>query len=177
MAAKQQKDNDNALQQKEGLQAPKEEVTDIKEAEEQKPPVYKLLGHLIQQADVARNLWRVVPKNGTPLEALLEPVYWTHVAQHLRRGDKIEAFAEDGSYYAEYLVVNSAKQWAKVAPLKVVNFVQRNRVQKPDYQVVFKGNQALWCVIRTKDNEILQDKITSEELAQDWLEDHMKAIG
>jgi hypothetical protein len=119
-----------------------------------------------------RNQWQVSPEYGTPPEALLDSGYWAHVSAKLRRGDIIVALAEDNSYYAELLVLEAGKLFAKVAPLRCVEISvkQMLNVEVPDgYEIKFRGPKK-WSVLRGKD--VLKEDM-DKNTAEQWLKDHI----
>ena len=77
----------------------------------------QLASNRLHLAEHRRNIFDVVPEHGTPFEELLKDSYWAHVSAKLKPGDHIEVRAEDGSYYAELIVQDAGRLYAKVAKL------------------------------------------------------------
>lgn len=116
-------------------------------------------------AEHMRNVFHVVPEAGTPFEALLEQGYWAHISVNLKPGSKIEVHAEDGTYYAELLVRDAGRLYAKVMPIIHVAFdevtVSQGDFEAAGYSVKFQGPHLQWCVLRGTDR--LKDKMTKQE--------------
>ncbi len=146
------------------------------ESKEAVAPVKKIPEHQFKQAEYARNVWRSTPAHGVAFEEILKPEYWTHIAKKVKRGDIIEAFAEDGSYYAELFVTNSADQWVTVVQIGHMDLAVKAKIKRPDYEVKWRGDQALWSIIRTKDGQLMQDKLPTESQAEEWIRQHLKIL-
>lgn len=129
-----------------------------------------------KQAEYVRNVWAVTPEDGVTLDQVLEPSFWAHVAANLKPWDKIEVRAEDGTYYAELIVLQAARSWAKVRMIHQVELdeapAENNDV--PGYHVKFAG-RAKWRVIRKVDNEVIHQGAACEQEAKDWLTEHLSA--
>lgn len=127
------------------------------------------------QSEMARNQWTVTPEFGTPVEALADPAYWAHVSSKLRRGDVITALAEDDVYFAEFLVLNAGKLFAKVVLIRKIEITPAqmfNADVPKGYEIKFRGPKK-WGVLRGKD--VLKEDMGKEE-AEAWLKDHLKAV-
>jgi hypothetical protein len=128
-------------------------------------------------ANSVRNTWFIEPEFGTPVEALLDPAYWAHVSAQLRRGDIIEAIAEDNSYDVTLRVLDAGKLFAKVVVKSRLDIkpAQMLNVAVPDgYEIKFRGPQAKWSVLRGKD--VLKDGMDKTQ-AETWLREHLVAMG
>lgn len=128
-------------------------------------------------AEYERNIWVVTPEAETPFEALQEPAYWAHVAAKLKPWDVIEVRAEDGSYWAQLLVQDASRLWAKVALLKHVQLhaVEPKSSEIDGHLVKFGGPVKKWTVIRQSDKAVLRDGLSKAE-AEKWLADHLRAV-
>lgn len=131
----------------------------------------------MKPAEYNRTVFSVSIEHNITKEDLLLPQFWAHVAMSMKVNDRVEAFAEDGSFYAELLVVASDRTWAKMHMLsyhdltKIVMDLGDDVMN--EYLIKFKGPKA-WCVIRKSDNAILNDKMHSDDDAKKWLEVHLK---
>lgn len=134
--------------------------------------------HRLQAAEFVRTVYRVVPEDLTPFEALLDPAYWAHVAAKLRPLDRIEVEAEDGSYTAMLIVRDAGRLFAKVAVLYKVNLdpveVGASLPIPSNYFVKFSGPILKWCVVRDKDR--LREGVASRVEAEAWLREHLKNV-
>lgn len=136
----------------------------------------------LESVEYVRTVWRLTPEVGTEPEELLAPDYWAHLANRLRQCDRIEAWAEDMSWYAEYLVLDVGANWAKVHLCE--NSIEelgefdprRAKVVLTGHTVEYKGRVAKWCVIRDKDKALLKDKFATEGDGLSWLSEYSKTI-
>lgn len=123
----------------------------------------------LKQAEFTRTIYQAVPEAGTPLENLLTTDCWAHVARRLKPTDRIEVLPEDGSYYAELMVLDCGRTWAKVA---VINRVELQPVTKmaegAAYRVEWAGPHARFRVARVTDGEVMQDKFQTREQAEQY---------
>ena len=134
-------------------------------------------------AEFDRVVWSVIPEAGTNLQTMLAPEYWAHVADRLRPWAKIEVISEDGSYYAELLVKDCGRTWAKVVPISFIKLDQLVQSEDPTnrdvvdgFEVAFKGPKRKWSVIRLKDGEYMRQEMGSREEAALWRTDHIKSL-
>lgn len=128
------------------------------------------------QAEYVRNIWAVTPEAGTKVEDMLDPAFWSHVAASLKPWDKIEVRAEDGTFYAELLVLQSARNWAKVRLLSRVELkdAMPEGREVDGHIIKWAGPHAKWRVIRSTDNAVIHEKAESEAAANKWLTDHLR---
>lgn len=132
--------------------------TEVKERKIQ--PIMRLQG-----AEYERLVFSATAHLGTVPEDLLAPEYWAHVANHMKPWAKIEARAEDGTWYAEYLVLDVGRTWAKVKLLsqhslttKDVSISQSNNI---GLEVRFRGARK-WSVVRTADASVMAEDMDKE---------------
>jgi hypothetical protein len=136
----------------------------------------QLATNRFHMAEYRRNIFEIVPENGTPFEAVLQEGFWAHVSAKLKPGDRIEVQAEDGSYFAELLVQDAGRLYARVAALRHVQLtaidVKEDGLKSGEYEVAWKGPALKWCVLRGKDR--LKGGMT-KDVALSWMHEHMKA--
>lgn len=133
----------------------------------------------LYQAEYERTPWRVKVPEGISPEVLMQPNYWAHVAGRFRPMALIEAYAENGSWYAEFIVVDCASTWAKLAlKFPVVQLHQEVATDDvPDgYDIAWKGPMLKWCVIRKTDNQRIYEKAADKAAALVQLSAHMKKV-
>lgn len=137
----------------------------------------QLASNRLHFAEHRRNIFDVVPEHGTPFEELLKDGYWAHVSAKMKPGDHIEVRAEDGSYYAELIVQDAGRLYAKVAQLTFVKLdsvqVTEGGLTSEGYEVAWKGPQLKWCVLRGKDR--LKEGMDKGSAIQ-WMQNHAKAV-
>lgn len=136
-----------------------------------------------QLADHARNIWAVTATYGMTREDIENPGFWAHHAVRMRTKDKIEVHAEDGSFYAEYIVVNADRTWAKIVNTVYLNLAEAAVISgeqakgiSEGYEIKFRGPRK-WSVIRKADHSILQEGMHSDADAKQWLAVHLNAQG
>jgi|AGTN01.3.fsa_nt_gi hypothetical protein len=135
----------------------------------------QLAANGLKEAASVRNVWTVTPEFGIPHEALLKDGYWAHVSAKLRPGDHIEVLAIDGSYFAELLVLDAGKLYAKVRSLR---HVKLDAVEVPESELMVEGLEAKWqgpvlkwCVLRGPDR--LKEGMDKASAIQ-WMKNHAK---
>ena len=117
---------------------------------------------------------------GTTRETLLDPGYWSHVSERLTPYSKITVRCDDGTFYAELLVLDCGRGWAK---LQVLNWwalstidvaqSQSSAGKREDYDILWKGNNKKHVVIRLSDQQVLYEGGQRKEVAELWLADFM----
>lgn len=140
----------------------------------------------VKLAESARNHWVVTVEQGTSRDELKRPEFWALVSKTFRPYDRIEVRSDDGSYFAEYLVLSADRAWAKVHELRYeplgtqdVSLTQSAEAQlRSKYAVAYRGPHLLHCVERTDGTKVerLTEKLQTKVEAMTWLENHLKAV-
>lgn len=130
-----------------------------------------------KEAALVRNVWSVVPEEGTAFEALLNEEYWAHVGGRLRPGDRIEVQAEDGDFYAELLVRECGRLWARVAvtAYHVFGVDEAGATRDTGHAVKWKGPHHKWSVVRA-DGAVVRHGFDTKPEAGAWLVDYLKQV-
>jgi hypothetical protein len=142
----------------------------------------QLAPNRVMLAEQARNTWHANPESGTPADALLDAKYWAHYAVNqsiqIRPGDRIEAYADDGSYFLELLVRDVARGGIRVAELRRKEFdkVEAAGEAIDGHLIKWQGAKLKWTVIRAADQKRLSDGHADKQQAYDWLRQHHKAF-
>lgn len=90
-------------------------------AAEEAPVVPPITGDRYKLADHEHNRWSVTTKPGTlPTDFDLNPDAWIYAHPRTQRYDTIVALCEDGSWWAEYLVVNGVRGFVNCRLLRSV---------------------------------------------------------
>lgn len=142
----------------------------------------KIIAPRFKLAEYCRTVYQATPEPGTTLEDLLEPGYWTHVAANLRKGDRIEAVLEDGTYFAEFYVKHANKIEAHVTLMREVQLTRAKQADKepdpdkmfPEHSIRFAGGK--WRILRKEDKKILKGELKSKPEAILWLQEYLKDI-
>lgn len=133
-----------------------------------------------QLAEQVVQNWAVMVEEGTTVDDLLKPEFFTHVAPALRPFSKIFVLTDDGSYYAELLVRNAGRTWANCVLLSHIDLSQIIDAVPPtaaaSYKVAYAGPHHRYRVVRLSDNTVISKEHFDEAAAQAWLVDHIKAI-
>jgi hypothetical protein len=156
------------------VQTQTEEAPKTKEKREVSPAVPNRL----QLAEHALQFHVYTAESGDYPEDFLKPEYWSLVATKFQPYDHIEVRADDGTYWAEFLVVSCDRTWARVHKLRDARLqVANEQPVDPDYKVEWKGPHKKWCVIRQGDKSIVHDGEAEKSFAVRWLEEYVRTIG
>jgi len=133
----------------------------------------KLNNDRIKDAEYARRIHRVDLPAGLKLQDLVPADFWGHVSGKFTRGDLIEVFAEDNSFYAELIVLDCSRLHAKTEVVLYQHIGATKgkavKLEDPDFTFEFKGPQRKWSVIRKKDKEIAKEGFADAAEASAWL--------
>lgn len=134
----------------------------------------------LKESGFVRNVWSVTPPAGEPFKNLASPEYWCHIGAMLKPGDRIDAMPEDGTWFAELLVLSSARLWAKVHVLSHHD-LQGAKEDMPltddeNHTVSWKGPIAKFAVIRKSDSTIIKEGFSTKLDGYQWLEGHLKSL-
>lgn len=135
-------------------------------------------------AEYARVVFAHTPALATKYEDLLDPAYWANVAHKFKPTCRVEVLAEDLSWYAELVVISNSRTWAKMAPLHYVKLTATKKPAKESdldhdvkgYDISFAGQVKKYRVVRKSDKVEIRDGIPTEEEANIWLKNHVKAL-
>jgi hypothetical protein len=143
------------------------------------PAVQPLDGARMRECEFERTVWVITAHENTKPEDLLRLEYWTNVAEKLKPYDKIEARADDGTWYAEYLVVESERLWSRVCLLNKVDLDEAPKSDEArpeaEFRVEWKGPAHKWSVIRSSDSAMVKEGLGSRTEANAWVAARMKA--
>jgi hypothetical protein len=135
----------------------------------------------VSQIGLAEHLVRhhvVTVPLGVPRENLIDPSFWSLVADRLRPSDKIDVHSADGTYYAELIVrqvsqgrpIAGVKGGALVHVLRYVEFEALGAKPRPsEFEVRYQGPAGRWCVVRLSDQTIMAQNLETREIAQQHL--------
>lgn len=116
----------------------------------------------------------------TTPQDLLEPSYWAHMSAQFKPRDRIEAWANDGTWMAEYVVLEAGRNWAKLHLLTVYHLTTSDQAmtkadQMTPYSIEWKGPHGKWTVIRKSDLQTMSEGHETLQAATDWITNRMKA--
>lgn len=125
----------------------------------------------------------MIQQGATP-EDLLKPEFWAHHAVKLRPMDEIRARAEDGTWVANYIVLDCSRTWAKVRQLSMHRLttgdVSRTQASEAEVRAVVKAHEVRydqgkkWNIVRKSDRVVVQDQLGDKDAAVAWLEKHAR---
>ena len=121
----------------------------------------------------ARNSHVCIIPHGNELADLLKPEFWAHVATRFRKKDRIEAWSEDESWFAELVVVNADRLSVRAVLVSKTDLDKPVASEKPPegipsgYIVNYGGPVHKYRVLRAADSEVLAHGMSKRE-AEDW---------
>ena len=99
------------------------------------------------------------------------------MSQKLRPFDKFEVIAGDGTWRVEGTIVSCGRTWAQVHVDNTVNFGKMVEPAKSEtHEVKWRGPELMWCVIRTQDGAVIQEKLETKEIANTMLMEHESKV-
>ncbi|HFT5239561.1 TPA: hypothetical protein ACGTP8_000294 [Yersinia enterocolitica] len=128
----------------------------------------KILPTLIKPSEYVRTVFSVTAKHGQSFEDFKDPDSWAHVANTLRKFDRVEIVAEDGAFFAEGIVTKVTKVSAHInffTHVELSKSADRLIEKEQPYTCEFAGKHK-WRIIRSSDKEIVELGIETKEDAQ-----------
>lgn len=135
----------------------------------------------MREAEFMRRVWVMTAHENQVAADLEEPLYWSHVSGDMKPWDRLEVRANDGTWYAECLVLDAGRAWAKVKVLQEYRLTTADvsmsaAAKLSPFSVEFKGPHSQWCVIRKADKVIVHEGAGTEGAAIDWMNEYVKAM-
>lgn len=117
---------------------------------------------------------------GVTLQDVLAPAFWAHHAMQLRPMDEIRARAEDGTWMAYLIVLDSSRTWAKVQLLSEHKLSTRDvslsHASDKAVQDLIKAHKIIhrgprkWSVVRESDDAVIHQDEQTRPAAEAWLD-------
>lgn len=136
----------------------------------------------LKNAELTRNVYRLVVENGAKLEDILKPEFWLHISSRLGPFDRIEIMPKDGSFWSEFIVMAAGNGWAKVynlswhtlgtGAIEAMNMQQRHS----SHEIIWRGPVEQFCVMRKSDQKVVHTGEKQYTGAEAWLNNHLKAL-
>lgn len=123
--------------------------------------------------------WTVTVEAGTSLDDVLNPAFFANVSVKLHAYDHIRVRIDTGEWYAELLVLDCARTWAKTIKLsehKLVKDGSPEQEADDQYFVKHNGPHFKFCVIRKADKEVIKDGFATKQEAHSWLAAHLLSL-
>lgn len=130
-------------------------------------------------AESSRNIHVASVEHGIAWDDVQQPAFWAHVARKARRGDRIEVYTDDSSYFGELLVLDVGPAFLKVVPLRFVELMPPAGEQPESangYAVKWSGPVLKFCVIRESDSARVHQGCAERAEAEAWITSHLKAM-
>jgi hypothetical protein len=126
---------------------------------------------------------RVILPQGVPYDWVLDPFFWSHVAKNrLVPFDEIQILPEDGSWIAEFYVVQVGDNWARLA-LKSKTELHSSSEEAEDlpkgYELKWGGPVIGWSVLRNSERvyPLTKDKKPATKLdAYGWVKTNARNL-
>jgi len=143
------------------------------------PPI--LTADRLKGAEFERIVHTAAPAAGHTQEHMLQPAYWAHVAPKLKPWDRVEVRAEDGTYYAELLVLACDRTWARMHVLHWHDLSTQDIsiTQAADASTKFEiahSANLRWHVIRKSDRQVMHKEDQTKQDAELWLREYLKVV-
>lgn len=132
-------------------------------------------------AEFVRTHYVCTAHEGTRPEDLLEPEYWAHVSEQMRPRTRVEAWANDGTWMLELVVLEAGRAWARLQVVAgphqftTADVAQTQAEMMSPYAIEYRGPHCKWSVIRKSDRQVLHEQEETRDGASGWLREHMKA--
>ena len=136
------------------------------------PTIIRLLPHQLVLAEQSRNVWHVNLSNDAPMlpDDFLKAECYAHVAKQLNKGDHLQVLAEDGEWYAEFVIRSIEGSAVQVGEILYKEFEASGLIAE-DYDVEWAGQREKARVIRKSDRRVMVSGLPSKEAATGWLLD------
>lgn len=113
---------------------------------------------------------------------LLDPKYWSHVAERMTPYSEVTCRCDDGTFYAKLLVLDCGRGWANMQLLGWWNLTTADVAQtqsalgsKDDYEIIWKGENRKHVIQRKADQVIIHEgEHRQKKAAEMWLEEYLK---
>tara|TARA_R110000868_G_scaffold411755_1_gene708898 strand:- start:17797 stop:18267 length:471 start_codon:yes stop_codon:yes gene_type:complete len=147
---------------------------------ELQPKVRPLEPARMKGGDFVRQIHCATAFDDTKPEDLLIPEYWAHVAASLHPWDRVEVVANDGSWWAELMVLDCGRNYARMAIMRDFDLSGKTNQAPLDmkaYTVKHRGPHSKWSVIRISDGAVVHEGSEKQDMADAWLKNHLIALG
>ena len=137
----------------------------------------------IKQSEFVSTNYKAILEQGTTLDEIKEPKYWSFCAVKLRQYDEIIAIEESGAYRTHLLVTACDRNWATVAVISHTELrdktAEESEPKAPtleEYRVAYRGPIHKWRVERVSDNSVVHKEAQTKIEADTWLAQHRATL-
>jgi hypothetical protein len=131
-----------------------------------------------QEAEFQTTTWVATVEQGTTMDQIQNPAFWSHISTSLRPYDKIQIRWDDGVAYAEFLVLSCDRSYAKVKELFHVELTTADVAMSENdasHKIDWKGPHRKFAIIRKADGAIIKEGFDNKKQAQVELESYLNA--
>jgi len=129
-------------------------------------------------AESVRNRYAVTVEPESTLEDVLKEEATQHIASQLRIGDILEVATADQAWFAELMVKDCGRNFARFNVIRFVELVPSEPAgdgdRSGDYTVNWGGPHQKFRVIRKADGSVLKDGFADKKAATAWIAEHEK---
>jgi len=132
----------------------------------------------MQSSEFLRQDWVVTAEEGTLIEDVLDPGYWTHMAAQMEPYARVDVRIDTGEWFLELLVLQVGRNWAKV------HVLHKHQLEAFDpeagtgsrCEVKWGGPSDKYRVVRKADNEIISKGHSSRGDAEAAMAQYEKTV-
>lgn len=135
----------------------------------------------LKGAEYERIVHVATPGAGHTRADMLRPAYWSHVSPKLKPYDRVEVRAEDGTYFAELLVLACDRTWARMYALSWHELstadVSLTEAVSASSKFEVKHTPGLrWHVVRKSDRQVMMRDGQTRDEAETWVKEYVKTV-
>ena len=125
---------------------------------------------------------RVILPAGVPVDWVKDPFFWTHVAKRLVPFDEVQIIPEDGSWIAEYYVVQTGDNWARLvqkSKTQLESVAVEDEQIPAGYELKFQGPVIGWAVLHKTERlypSSVDKKPASKLDAMTWIKNNVRNL-
>lgn len=112
-----------------------------------------------------KRTWDLTPAEGTTVENLLNPEFWSHIAAKLQPDDQIWVTPADRNFVAHLLVVDCTNLSARMQVLSHHEIDPVSAHEDDRYEVKWGGPKHKWRVLRKSDAAVVEHGFASRGAA------------
>lgn len=148
--------------------------------------VKKIAPNRFALAEFKRAIHYATVEPGTTIEQLEDPTYWSLVATSVKPYDHIEVVSDDGTLWANFLVLACDRTWLHIRLLQKVALetsdvsisrIKPTAAMRESYEIKHMPSSQ-WTVIRVSDPDkpVVSKDHQTRELAESWVREHIKTV-
>lgn len=145
----------------------------------------QLAPNRISLAETGRNIHYAKVEIGTTVNDMLDPAFWALTSAMFSPYDRIEVIADDGTMWAEFIVLACERTYARVKlmrhlPLDTKDIAFTREVattpqMRESYEIKFFASRK-WTVVRLSDQKPISQDHLSRDAAEGWLREYTKTL-